>query len=130
VEAASAYLVGLTWRTLPRLAQQIDTALEADRTDRRALWLSLAGLAVTAALQEAVVVVSGSVALLGDTLHNIVDALTAVPLLVAFRLARRPANTRYTDSYGGAEDLAGLFVVVMIALSRRAGRLRRPSIGS
>jgi hypothetical protein len=65
------------------------------------------------------VVVSGSVALLGDTLHNIVDALTAVPLLVAFRLARRPANTRYTDSYGGAEDLAGLFVVVMIALSRR-----------
>jgi len=130
VEAASAYLVGLTWRTLHGSAQQIDTALEADRTGRRALWLSLAGLAVTTALQGAVVVVSGSVALLGDTLHNIVDALTAVPLLVAFRLARRPANTRYTDSYGGAEDLAGLFVVVMIALSRRAGRLRRPSIGS
>jgi cation diffusion facilitator family transporter len=57
------------------------------------------------------------VALLGDTLHNIADALTAVPLLVAFRLARRPANTRYTYGYGRAEDLAGLFVVVMIALS-------------
>jgi cation diffusion facilitator family transporter len=64
-----------------------------------------------------VVVASGSVALLGDTLHNFADALTAVPLLVAFRLARRPANTRYTYGYGRAEDLAGLFVVVMIALS-------------
>ena len=98
-------------------AGQVDTALEADRTGRRALWLSLAGLAVTAALQGVVVAVSGSVALLGDTLHNIADALTSVPLLVAFRLARRPANTRYTYGYGRAEDLAGLFVVVMIALS-------------
>jgi cation diffusion facilitator family transporter len=97
--------------------EQVDTALEADRTGRRALWLSLVGLAVTAALQGIVVVVSGSVALLGDTLHNIADALTAVPLLVAFRLARRPANTRYTYGYGRAEDLAGLFVVVMITLS-------------
>jgi cation diffusion facilitator family transporter len=113
------------WHTLSGLfgghshdsAQQIDAALEADRTGRRALWLSLAGLAVTAALQGFVVVLSGSVALLGDTLHNIADALTAVPLLVAFRLARRPANTRYTYGYGRAEDLAGLFVVVMIALS-------------
>src|SRR5215212_947413 len=98
-------------------AAQVDTALEADRSGRRALWLSLAGLAVTAVLQGVVVVLSGSVALLGDTLHNIADALTAVPLLVAFRLARRPANTRYTYGYGRAEDLAGLFVVVMIALS-------------
>lgn len=87
-------------------AGQVDTALEADRTGRRALWLSLAGLAVTAALQGVVVVLSGSVALLGDTLHNIADALTAVPLLVAFRPARRPANTRYTHGYGRAEDLA------------------------
>jgi cation diffusion facilitator family transporter len=98
-------------------AQQIDKALEADRTGWRALWLSMAGLTVTAVLQGAVVVASGSVALLGDTLHNFADALTAVPLLVAFRLARRPANTRYTYGYGRAEDLAGLFVVVMIALS-------------
>jgi cation diffusion facilitator family transporter len=63
------------------------------------------------------VVLSGSVALLGDTLHNVADALTAVPLLVAFRVARRPANNRYTYGYGRAEDLAGLFVVAMIALS-------------
>jgi cation diffusion facilitator family transporter len=79
--------------------------------------ISLAGLLATAAVQAIVVVISGSVALLGDTLHNLADALTAVPLLIAFRLARRPANTRYTYGYGRAEDLAGLFVIAMITLS-------------
>jgi cation diffusion facilitator family transporter len=98
-------------------ADQIDGVLEADAAGRRALWLSLAGLVVTAAIQAVVVVVSGSVALLGDTLHNVADALTAVPLLIAFRLARRPASTRYTYGYGRAEDLAGLFVIAMITLS-------------
>lgn len=98
-------------------ADQIDDALEANRVGRRALIISLLGLGLTAALQAVVVLLSGSVALLGDTLHNVADALTAVPLLVAFRLARRPANKRYTYGYGRAEDLAGLFVVAMIALS-------------
>jgi cation diffusion facilitator family transporter len=98
-------------------ADQVDSALEADAAGRRALWLSLAGLAVTAAIQAGVVALSGSVALLGDTLHNVADALTAVPLLVAFRLARRPATKRFTYGYGRAEDLGGLFVVAMIALS-------------
>jgi cation diffusion facilitator family transporter len=98
-------------------ADQINGVLEADAAGRRALWLSLAGLVVTAAIQAVVVVFSGSVALLGDTLHNVADALTAVPLLVAFRLARRPASKRYTYGYGRAEDLAGLFVIAMIALS-------------
>ena len=60
---------------------------------------------------------SGSVALLGDTLHNFADALTAVPLLVAFTLARRSPTTRFTYGYGRAEDLGGLFVIAMIALS-------------
>ena len=60
---------------------------------------------------------SGSVALLGDALHNVADALTAVPLLIAFRLALRPATKRYTYGYGRAEDLAGIFVIAMIALS-------------
>jgi cation diffusion facilitator family transporter len=108
-------------------ADQIDDALEANAAGRRALGISLIGLSVTAVLQavvsvtavlQAVVVaLSGSVALLGDTLHNVADALTAVPLLVAFRLARRPANKRYTYGYGRAEDLGGLFVIAMIALS-------------
>jgi cation diffusion facilitator family transporter len=81
------------------------------------VWLSLTVLGGTAALQGGVVVFSGSVALLADTLHNVADALTAVPLLLAFSLARRPATKRYTYGYGRAEDLGGLFVVAMIALS-------------
>jgi len=98
-------------------ADQVDQALEANAAGRRALWISLAGLAVTALLQAVVVAFTGSVALLGDTLHNVADAVTAVPLLIAFWLARRPANDRYTYGYGRAEDLAGLFVIAMIALS-------------
>jgi cation diffusion facilitator family transporter len=68
-------------------------------------------------MQAAVVVLSGSVALLGDTLHNVADALTAVPLAVAFLLGRRAATRRYTYGYGRAEDLAGLVIVVFIAAS-------------
>ncbi len=98
-------------------AGQVDETLEADADGRRALLLSLLILAVTAAIQAAVVLLSGSVALLGDTLHNVADALTAVPLLIAFRLARRPATKRYTYGYGRAEDLGGLFVIAMITLS-------------
>jgi cation diffusion facilitator family transporter len=98
-------------------ADQVDETLEADADGRRALLLSLLILAVTAAIQAAVVVLSGSVALLGDTLHNVADALTAVPLLIAFRLARRPATKRLTYGYGRAEDVGGLFVIAMISLS-------------
>ena len=64
-----------------------------------------------------VVVVTGSVALLADTIHNFSDALTAVPLWIAFVLGRRAASRRYTYGFGRAEDLAGVFIVVMIALS-------------
>ena len=98
-------------------ADQIDSALEADAAGRRALLGSLAILGATAAIQLVVVGISGSVALLGDGLHNVADALTAVPLLIAFALARRPATKRYTYGYARAEDLGGLFVIAMIALS-------------
>src|SRR5215469_16613982 len=49
---------------------QVDAALEASAEGMRVLWVSLAILAATAAVQAVVAVVSGSVALLGDTLHN------------------------------------------------------------
>jgi cation diffusion facilitator family transporter len=111
------FVSGLVGAHSHDVADQIDDALEANRAGRRALLISLAGLGVTAVLQGVVVVLSGSVALLGDTFHNVADALTAVPLLIAFALARRPASKRYTYGYGRAEDLAGLFVVVMITLS-------------
>ena len=95
----------------------MDEALESDQRGVRAVKVSFAALMVTAALQVVVVVVTGSVALLADTIHNFSDALTAIPLLVAFRLARRPANDRFTYGYRRAEDIAGLFILVMIALS-------------
>jgi cation diffusion facilitator family transporter len=95
----------------------VDDALESNDEGVWALKISLVVLAVTAALQLVVVLLSGSVALLADTIHNFADALTAVPLWVAFAVGRRPATRRYTYGYGRAEDLAGIFVVVMIALS-------------
>jgi cation diffusion facilitator family transporter len=98
-------------------ADQVDSALEASREGLRCLGWSFAVLLVTALLQVVVVVVSGSVALLGDTLHNFADALTAVPLGIAFTVGRRAATRRYTYGYGRAEDLAGLVVVLFIALS-------------
>nr|MBA2560204.1 cation transporter [Propionibacteriales bacterium] len=95
----------------------LDRALSASEEGMRALKLSLLGLGVTAALQVVVVAISGSVALLADTVHNFSDALTAVPLWIAFVLGRRAASRRYTYGYGRAEDIAGVFIVVMIALS-------------
>lgn len=97
--------------------QVTDPQLEASQQGQRALLVSVLGLGATALLQALVVWLSGSVALLGDTLHNFADALTAVPLAVAFRLGRRPANRRYTYGYGRAEDLAGIAIVVFIAAS-------------
>ena len=79
--------------------------------------ISLVGLGVTALFQLVIVLVSGSVALLADTVHNFSDALTAVPLWIAFLLGRRAATRTYTYGFGRAEDLAGLFIVAMIALS-------------
>ncbi|GGQ78945.1 cation efflux system protein [Streptomyces ruber] len=98
-------------------ADKVDAALESSARGMRALWVSLAVLGATAVAQAAVAVASGSVALLGDTVHNAADALTAVPLAVAFVLGRRAATRRFTYGYGRAEDLAGLVVVLTIAAS-------------
>jgi cation diffusion facilitator family transporter len=98
-------------------AHKIDTAVETSRQGMRALRISLVVLAATAIVQAVVFVLSGSVALLGDTLHNVADALTAVPLGLAFILGRRPSTRRFTYGYGRAEDLAGVAVVAVIALS-------------
>ncbi len=81
------------------------------------MWISLGILGGTAVIQAIVVVFSGSVALLGDTLHNLADALTALPLGVAFVVGRRPANRRYNYGYGRAEDLAGIAIIAIIAAS-------------
>ena len=98
-------------------AVAVDSALEASDRGMRALLISLVALGLTAAIQAVVAVASGSVALLGDTLHNVADALTALPLGLAFWLGRRPATRRYTYGYGRSEDLAGIAIVVLIAAS-------------
>ncbi len=98
-------------------SDKVDTALESSARGIRALWISLAVLGVTAVAQAGIVAVSGSVALLGDTVHNAADALTAVPLGVAFVLGRRAASRGFTYGYGRAEDLAGIVIVLTIAAS-------------
>ena len=87
---------------------------------RRGTWvlkISLIGLLVTALFQVVIAITSGSVALLADTIHNFTDALTAIPLWLAFNLSRRAQNQRYTYGYGRAEDLAGAVIVVLIFIS-------------
>jgi cation diffusion facilitator family transporter len=91
--------------------------MEASAQGMRTLWISLAGLGATAVLQAIVVGLSGSVALLGDSIHNAADALTAVPLGIAFMAGRRAATRRFTYGFGRAEDLAGIAIVTLIALS-------------
>ena len=98
-------------------ADSVDSALESSAQGIRALKISFTVLMVTAVAQAGIVALTGSVALLADTIHNFSDALTAVPLFVAFRMGRRAANRRYTYGYRRAEDLAGLFVVLMIFIS-------------
>jgi cation diffusion facilitator family transporter len=95
-------------------ADSVDDALVTSADGMRAVQLSLIGLAATAALQLIVALASGSVAVLADTIHNFADASTAVPLWLAFWVGRRQPNTRYTYGYGRAEDLAGVFVLLMI----------------
>ena len=98
-------------------ADSVDDALESSAQGIRAVKISMVGLGATSVFQLAIVLISGSVALLADTVHNFSDALTAVPLWIAFMLGRRPASRTFTYGLGKAEDLAGLFIVAMIALS-------------
>jgi cation diffusion facilitator family transporter len=98
-------------------ADSVDDALAASAAGIRAVKVSLVVLLITTALQAIVVWFSGSVALLADTVHNFSDALTAVPLWIAFVIGRRAATRRYTFGLHRAEDLAGLFIVAVVALS-------------
>jgi cation diffusion facilitator family transporter len=89
-------------------------------TTERGIWAikwSFAGLMVTALLQVVVVWLSGSVALLADTIHNFSDAATAIPLWVAFSLARLRPTKRFPFGYGRVEDLAGVVIVLIILFS-------------
>jgi len=89
-------------------------------TSERGIWAikwSFVGLMATALLQLVVVLMSGSVALLSDTIHNFGDAATAIPLGIAFALTRLGVSRRFTFGYGRVEDLAGVVIVLIILFS-------------
>lgn len=98
-------------------ADSVDDTLESTAAGIRTVKISLLVLGLTALIQIVIVVMSGSVALAADTIHNFADALTAVPLWIAFALGAKHATRRYTYGFGRVEDLAGSFVVAMITMS-------------
>lgn len=98
-------------------ADKIDDTMEANERGISALKISLIGLLVTAALQLVVVLASHSVALMADMIHNFGDATTSIPLWIAFALAQRGVNRRFTYGYGKVEDVAGVVIVAVIFFS-------------
>lgn len=98
-------------------ADMISDSAEASHVATRAAWISLGGMALTAVLQIVIVAISGSVGLLADTIHNLGHLITTIPLIIAFRLARRPPSTSFTYGLRRAEDLVGLFIGLVIAAS-------------
>ncbi len=94
-----------------------DQAFIDNEAGIRTVWLALAALTLTAIVQIAIVIRSGSIALFADTVHNVGDGLNSIPLLIAFYLARRAATRRYTYGFARAEDIAGIFIVLSIAFS-------------
>lgn len=111
-----------------------DSILDSGAVGIRATKVSLVALGITAILQGIIVWFSGSVALLSDTIHNLGDALTAIPLWIAFAVGRRRPTRSYTYGFGRFEDVAGLLIVVAIAASaaliiwESVGRLFEPRL--
>lgn len=95
----------------------IQTAEESTADGIRTAWIGLAGMMATAALQIVIVWLSGSIALLADTIHNLGHAATTIPLIMAFKIGSRPPSKRYPYGYKRAEDLVGLFITVVIVAS-------------
>ena len=95
----------------------IDHSVATSDEGIKALKWSFLALLLTAAVQVVVVWYSNSIALLADTIHNFADAGTAIPLWIAFTLARRPASPRFTYGLGRVEDLAGIVIVLVILSS-------------
>ncbi len=115
-EGLLAWLKG-TFAHSHDVTEKIDSTLESSDKGIQALKISLVGLGLTAVLQLLVVIYSGSVALLADTIHNFADAATSIPLWIAFALAKRGANRRFTYGYGKTEDVAGVVIVGVIFFS-------------
>jgi cation diffusion facilitator family transporter len=93
----------------------------ADRGDaNRAIAVSAAGLALTGLAELAIALLSGSVGLLADALHNLADVSTSLAVFVGLRVSKRPATRSHPYGWARAEDLAGLAVALVIWLSAAA----------
>jgi cation diffusion facilitator family transporter len=84
------------------------------RQANRAVGFSALGLTLTGLIELVVGILSGSVALLGDALHNLSDVSTSLALFIGFRASRKRATNRYTYGYERAEDLAGIGIALVI----------------
>jgi cation diffusion facilitator family transporter len=99
----------------------VDADLYGNREGLRAVQISTAGMFAVAAIQFIIAFIGGSAGLFADALHNLGDVLTTVALWIAFVISNRAANQRYTYGYYRAEDLAGIFIVLVIIASAVAG---------
>ena len=84
------------------------------RQANRAVAISAVGLALTGLVELAIALLSGSVALLRDALHNLSDVSTSALVFVGFRASRHLPTERYPYGYERAEDLAGIGVGLVI----------------
>ena len=94
-----------------------DAELASHSAAVRAIWVSVAGLALTALFQLAIVAITDSAGLFADALHNVGDVAGTAALWIGFQLSRRPASDQFTYGWRRAEDLAGIFIVIAIAVS-------------
>jgi len=96
---------------------KVDADLYGNRAGLRAVQISTAGMFLVAAIQFAIAWIGGSAGLFADALHNFGDVFTTIALWIAFVISNRAANQRYTYGYYRAEDLAGIFIVLVIIAS-------------
>ena len=83
----------------------------------RAVAVSAVGLGLTGAIELIIALVTGSVGLLGDALHNLSDVSTSAVVFFGFWMSKRAPTPRYPYGYQRAEDLAGLGVALVIWVS-------------
>ncbi len=100
---------------------RVDADLYGDQAGLRAVQISTAGMLLVSLIQLLIALIGGSAGLFADALHNLGDVLTTVALWIAFVVSRRAANRRYTYGYYRSEDLAGIFIVLVIIASAVAG---------
>jgi cation diffusion facilitator family transporter len=100
---------------------KVDADLYGNRAGLRAVQISTAGMLLVALIQFAIATIGGSAGLFADALHNLGDVFTTVALWIAFVVSNRATNQRYTYGYYRSEDLAGIFIVLVIIASAVAG---------